>query len=114
MKIFEFTETTFDVEKRKNINIADWSVVPSGLHNNSIIIQKITPTTKKGDIIKKVIKVEDCDEYIFRVLKTKIKAIGGAEGLVNWMLQCQKENFMMCKVKQVLNYAWDEMKYYYL
>ena len=83
MKLFEYHETTFDMNTRQSIKVADWSVVPSGLHNNSIIIQKVTPNYQRGDVIKKVIKVEECDEFVFKALKTKIKAIGGAEGIIS-------------------------------
>ena len=112
MKLFEYHETTFDMNTRQSIKVADWSVVPSGLHNNSIIIQKITPNYQRGDVIKKVIKVEECDEFVFKALKTKIKAIGGAEGLVDWMIK--DVDTFDCRIRQLLNYAWDEMKYNYL
>ena len=112
MKIFELTENTIDINTKEITKVADWTVVPAGLHNNKIIIQKITPHTKNGDSIKKVIKVEDCDGYVFKVLKTKIKAIGGAEGLVDWMIKDQ--DLFECRIRQLLNYAWDKMKYEYL
>ena len=112
MKIFEYQETTFDMNTRQNIKVADWSVIAGGLHNNKIIIQKITPNYQRGDIIKKVINVEECDEFVFKALKTKIKAIGGAEGLVNWMVK--NADTFECRIRQLLNYAWDEMKYYFL
>lgn len=108
-KIFEIQETTYNTETKQIDKIADWSVVPC---RNSIIIQKITPNTKKGDVIKKVIKVEETDEFVFKALKTKIKAIGGAEGLVDWMIK--DRDLFQCRIWKLLNYAYDEMKYYYL
>ena len=114
MEYFEFTETTIDMATRKQYKVADWTVIPAGLHNNAIIIQKITPQYKSGDSIKKVIKIETCDEYIFKALKTKTKAIDGAEGLINWMRKCKDENICTCYLKNLLNFAWDEMKFCYL
>ena len=108
MKTFEFTETTWDLVNNQRVKLADWTVATAG--NNAIIIQKITPTTKSGDSIKKVVKVDDCDGYVFQVLKTKIKAIGAADGLVDWMNWCKEENLMTCRAMQVLNYVWDKIK----
>ena len=113
MKIFEYTETTYNMEKRQIEKVADWAVVPT-MNNNSIIVQKITPQYKKGDVIKKVFKVENCDDFVYKVMKTKIKAIGGAEGFVDWMQKCKDENIMTCYVTNALNFAWDKMKYMYL
>lgn len=112
MKLFEYHENSYNIETKQRVKVAEWSVVPSGLHNNSIIIQKITPNYQRGDVIKKVIKVEECDEFVFKALKTKIKAIGGAEGLVDWMIK--DVGTFECRIRQLLNYAWDEMKYNYL
>ena len=109
---FYFTETTYDIENKKIVDIVKWTVVPTGLHNNNIIVWKTTPTTKRGDIKLKVFNVEDTDEYIFKALKTKIKAKDGAEGLVKWMIK--NKDLFECRIKQLLNYAWDEIKYYYL
>lgn len=114
MKCFEFSEYTINMETRERVKVADWAVLPAGLHNDKIIVEKITPARKSGDIIKKVFKVEDTDGYIYKLLKTKINAQGGANGLVDWMLECQRENIGDTFVRRVLNYAWDEMKYYFL
>lgn len=112
MKIFEYQENTYDMDTRQRRKVADWTVVQGGLH--TIIVEKITPQYHRGDIIKKVIKVENCDDFVVKLLKTKIKAIGGAEGLIDWMQRCKDENIMTSMVERVLNFAWDEMKYSYL
>lgn len=114
MEYFTYEETSIDLKTYEQYKVADWTVIPAGLHNNAIIIQKITPQYKSGDLIKKVIKIETCDEYIFKALKTKIKAIDGAEGLINWMRKCKDDNICTCRLEALLNYAWDKMKFYYL
>ena len=57
MKTFEFTETTWDLVNNQRVKLADWTVATAG--NNAIIIQKITPTTKSGDSIKKVVLADE-------------------------------------------------------
>lgn len=118
MKIFEYTEKHLDMDKfrcegiAEFVEIAKWSVIPTALHNDKIIIHKVTPAHMKSDITYKVIKVEDCSDHVYKVLKTKIKAIGGAEGLVDWMIK--NADTFDCRITQILNYAWNEMKYEYL
>ena len=112
IKMFHFKETAWDRESNTIIHVADWVVMPTMLHNDKIIIEKITPTRTKDDIIHKVFKVEECDDYVVKVLKTKIKAIGGANGLVDWMIK--DKDVFECMIRRILNYAWDKMKFYYL
>ena len=113
MKVFNFEETTFDIEKRQSIKVADWEVFPVGLHShNKIAIRKITPNAKPNATTIKVFRVDDSDKYIFQVLKTKIKAQGGADGLVDWMIK--DDGLMRCRIKQLLNFAWDNIRFEYL
>ena len=112
MKIFELTQTDYDLQKKKQYKVADWTAVTSGLHNDKIIIQKIPADYKPGMQIKKVFRVENDSEYTFKAMKTKIKANGGADGLLDFMI---KENdTFYCRIINLLNYAWDEMRYEYL
>lgn len=58
--------------------------------------------------VKKWIRVEDESGYCFKLLKTKIKAAGGAEGLYRFLESHQ--DFGSCFSKKILNYAFDEMR----
>lgn len=98
--IFVFEEFSFNLETRKRTKVADWKVFPADGDNGRVIIQKQSAT--------KVFRVDDDCEFVFKALKTKIKAIGGAAGLVNWMIQ--DKDFMSCRIVNLLNFAWDTMK----
>ena len=115
MKMFRFSETTYDTENRRRIKVADWVVFPSGLHNDKITIQKVgfvACDMPWAQTSYKVFKVEDTDEFVFNAMKTKIKAAGGAEGLVDWMIKNQ--DLFRCRIAKLLNYAWDKMKYEFI
>lgn len=112
MKQYVVNEFNINVNTMETTLVAEWTVVPAGLHNDRIIIQRIAADQKHDDIIKKVIKVEDNSEFVYKALKTKIKAIGGAEGLVDWMIK--DDDVFRCRIIKLLNYAWSNMRYEFL
>lgn len=48
--------------------------------------------------------------YVYRLMKTKIKAQDGAEGLVSFLEQALEGHFMTCLAWRVLDYAADNMR----
>lgn len=67
-------------------------------------------TVTKNDTTKTVY-IEDCgSEYVFKCLKTKIKANHGASGLFDFMAKALDEKFMDCYAWQILDHITDNMK----
>ena len=61
--------------------------------------------------IKKNIRVEDCSEFVFKALKTKIKARDGVTGLYRFIEENQEIGDVFgCMVKSLLNEAFSNMK----
>jgi len=104
--VFEFTETTINLATMQRETVATWT--SKAVTDNAILIQKITPDYKPGDAIKKTVKVADDPDYAYKLMKTMIKADGGATGLIKFMEQ--HKDFANVWVKNILNYAWNEMK----
>lgn len=98
--MFQYTEYDSDVKK------AEWAAISTGI--NKLTIEKLTPDYKPGDAIKKTVIVEDFPGCAYKLMKTKIKADGGVEGLLYFMES--HKDFMDVCVKRILNHAWDNMK----
>lgn len=65
--------------------------------------------TKNG--ISKTVYIEDCgSEYVYKLMKTKIKARDGASGLFEFMDKALTEKFMDCHAWRILDYIMDNMK----
>lgn len=65
--------------------------------------------TKNGT--SKTVYIEDCGfEYVYKLLKTKIKANHGASGLFDFMDKALTEKFMDCHAWLILDHIMDEMK----
>lgn len=62
------------------------------------------------DFIKKVVNVEDDSEYVYKLMKTKIKARDGAEGLFNFIAGWYRDNFGLSRIETILNYIMDNMR----
>lgn len=60
--------------------------------------------TKDGQ--RKVVKIEDNREFTYKAMKTKIKAIGGAEGLYEF---CSDE-FWDCHRRLICDHVIEKMK----
>ena len=106
--MFEFVENTVNLDTMQRVTVATWTV--KVISDNAILIQKITPDYKAGDTIKKTVKVVDDPEHAYKLMKTMIKADGGATGLIKFMEQ--HKDFANVWVKNILNHAWDNMKEY--
>ena len=78
------------------------------VHGNLLTAQK---TSKDGQFVKKTVRVEDCSEFTYKLMKTKIKAAGGASGLLAFLERCETiADLFSCHVSRVYNYIFDEMK----
>lgn len=63
------------------------------------------------DFAKKVIRVEDCSEFTFSLMKTKIKASGGAAGLLRLLETCENyTDFGSAFVSKIYNWIFDNMR----
>ena len=109
---FNYVEFTYNMEKREREKVADWEVFK--LCDGKIAIRKkpVVNNLKPYEYNLRVFKVVDDGEFVFKALKTKIKAAGGSEGLVDWMIKNQ--DTFECRIRQLLNFTWDSMKYEYL
>ena len=55
------------------------------------------------NITKYWIKVEPSHEFVFKVMKTKIKAMNGAQGLEDFIKECYKEHILETRVDCIIN-----------
>lgn len=76
----------------------NWTVAHS---NNIFILQDddATPGTK----CKYCVKVEPDYSFTFKIMKTKIKAIGGAAGLCDFVKDCYTTDILQCAVEKIIN-----------
>jgi len=73
----------------------------------SFLVQQEFPD---GTFKKKVVAVEPDSEYSFKLLKTKIKANDGAEGLYRFITTACRDNVMMDYVYKILSWVMNSMK----
>lgn len=106
-----FTETTWNSAENRREEVAKWTLAthPGA---NYIIFQRETADTKPGDKIKKVIRVEPDNDFVVKLLKTRINAKGGAAGLYEFLWKCIDENFCLTWVYTTCNHAWFTCKEY--
>lgn len=65
--------------------------------------------TKNG--VSKTVYIEDCGgEYVYKLMKTKIKARHGASGIYDFMDKALFEKFMDCHAWRILDYIMDQMR----
>lgn len=65
--------------------------------------------TKNGT--SKTVTIEDCGgEYVYKLMKSRIKARHGASGLFEFMDRALTEKFMDCHAWRILDYVMDKMK----
>lgn len=108
--MFKYSEYTVEFNEGgecERVKVADWSIIP---YEGKMIIERIPANYTGGESVKKIIWVEDDIEFTFKLQKTKIRAAGGAAGLVAWMTKRVEQNFAICFVEKILHYAWNEMK----
>lgn len=55
-------------------------------------------------------KVVECGEYVYRILKTQIQAMSGAEGLYKHLCEWGKEASFKFDVFRTLNNIWEKVK----
>lgn len=59
--------------------------------------------------IEKTVKVERSGDYVYRLYKTKIKAIDGAQGVEKFLLR-ELDGPMECYAHRLLDFVIDSMK----
>lgn len=106
-KYSEYTTEFNETGKHERVKVADWSVIP---YEGKMIVERIPANYTGGESVKKIIRVDEDIEFTFKLQKTKIRAAGGASGLVAWMERLIEKDFGICWVSKILNYAWFEMK----
>lgn len=74
--------------KYKNFNIYSEG-------NDLIVFNTVTKEEKRKT-------VENNSTFTFKILKTKIKAIDGIDGLLKFIRQCVNENFGTCWVDNII------------
>lgn len=60
--------------------------------------------------VKKWVRVVEDPSETYYLMKTKIKADGGAEKLYRWIVRCFENQFCECLAYKVLTWAFDEMR----
>ena len=94
---FEYNRNTGKSEYTHTYTIA---IYP---HNNDIIT-----ITRDGKY--KTVKVVECSDFVYKLQKTQIKAIGGATGLFEFIDEHLSEKFAECWAYQIMDHAIDVMK----
>lgn len=95
-----YEETRYDKEADALVHVANWSftVYPGSSEQFTVC--------KNG--VAKTVRVEDCgSEFVYKLLKTKIKAQGGAHGLFERLDQWLSEKFEECHAWKVLRWCFD-------
>lgn len=82
-----------------------WDFMKIG--NNKLLVQE---NFDDGSFKKKAVFVEDCPEYTYKLMKTKILAYGGASGLYEYMKKCVDDNFCTVLVEKILSHACNIMR----
>jgi hypothetical protein len=60
--------------------------------------------------VTKTVRVVDDAEYTYKLMKTQIKAKGGAEGLYRYVDDALFNHFMECNAWKILNHVIENMK----
>lgn len=78
--------------------------------NNLLCAQKVYGPGRY-DFCKKNIRVEEDAESVYKLMKTKIKAAGGAPGLLRFLEECENEtDFCGAFRSKIYNWIFDSMK----
>lgn len=106
-KYAEYTTEFNETGEYERVKVADWSIVP---YDGKMIVERIPANYTGGESVKKIIRVDEDIEFTFKLQKTKIRASGGAAGLVAWMTKRVEQEFAICFVEKILHWTWNEMK----
>ena len=100
-----YEETRYDKEADALVHVANccFTVYPGSSEQFTVC--------KNG--VAKTVRVEDCgSEFVYKLLKTKVKAAGGAHGLFEWLDMCLSEKFEECHAWKVLRWCFDTCRIY--
>lgn len=113
--MLKYHETTMclDVRPYARVHVADWTIEAEGDNYITVTMQPLTCTAANPwtpDTIQKTVKVESTSDYVFDLKKTKIKATGGAAGLVEFMAGTIRDHFGTAWTEKILHWIIDEMR----
>ena len=97
---FERFEYNRNTEKSELTHVYTIAIYPG---NNDIIT-----ITRDGKY--KTVRVIECSDYVYKLQKTQIKAIGGATGLFKFIDDHLSEKFAECWAYTIMDHAIDVMK----
>lgn len=97
-----YTETTWNIEKNEREVVADWSFTIYPGDNNHITV------CRNG--VTKTVKVVEDREFVYKLQKTQVKAIDGANGLFNFIDKALFECFMDSMAWKVLRHCFFDCK----
>ncbi len=80
------------VRDRRDMRAHGRPVIGKDIYRASLSDDGLSIVLERNNIKRKVPVIDD-SEFIFKVMATKIKAKGGAAGLLAFFEKCKKENF---------------------
>lgn len=97
-----YDEYMINMETRQRELVAKWGFMVYPGDNNHLSV------SRNG--IVKTVYVEESTEFVFKLLKTKIKAIGGASGIFNQLDNWLYEDFCNSFAWKVLRHCFYDCK----
>lgn len=97
-----YEETTYNRETKQVEHVADWSFTVYPGDNTHITVCR--------DGVVKTVKVVRDSELVYRLQKTQVKAIDGAEGLFNYLDRELFESPSSCLAWKVLRHCFFDCK----
>lgn len=77
-------------------------------YGNTLVIQK---TFTDGRFAKKNIRVEETEDFVYKLMQTKVKAHGGAYGFLQWLEECENEtDFCGALRRRCYDFMFDIMR----
>lgn len=100
-----YKEVKYDRELDALVHVADWSFTVYSGNSEQFTV------CKNG--AAKTVRVEDCGSgFVYKLLKTKVKAQGGAHGLFERLDRWLSEKFMEDHAWKVLHWCFDTCRIY--
>lgn len=113
--MLKYHETTMclDVRPYARVHVADWTIEAEGDNYITVTMQPLTCIAAAplgAHLARKTVKVESTSDYVFDLKKTKIKAMGGAAGLVEFMAGTVRDHVGTTWTEKILHWIMDEMR----
>ena len=100
----EYTEQRYNTQTKTFDAPVKWIFAPAGRYH--LIVER----HENGTFQKRVYFVQPCGEYVYRLLKTKICAIDGAEGIYKNMEEWAESGTCAAFLNKILHHCFDVMK----